>query len=152
MKEVLDIEKQQSATYHRDVSPGLNASSSIISGSRKMTGRKPLAANGGGRKITNVRSGSNRRSNIVNRSSSLVHNTIDVNLKDDASDNISDITYRSRSCFKRDCCVQKEKIMNKLQNKNKKKASKVRESSIIGGGGGAILASDRQFDHSNPLL
>lgn len=135
----------------RDISPGLNVSSSIISGSRRMnSGRKVAGTGVASRKITNVRSGANRRSNVMNRSSSLVHNTIDVNLKDDVSDNISDITYRSRSCFKRDCCVQKEKIMNKLKNKNVKKACSIRKScNIIGGGGGpgsTILASDRQFD------
>lgn len=65
---------------------------------------------------------------------------MDINIRDDNSD-ISDLTYRSRSCFKRDCCIEKEKIMNKLDKKKRKQASKVRESSVIGGGGGALTSA-----------
>ena len=76
---------------------------------------------------------------------------MDVNLRDDVS-NISDITYRSKSCIKRGCCVEKDKILNKLKKKNIKKADKIRSSTSLGGGGGAyqnsIMNSTNNFDFS----
>lgn len=58
---------------------------------------------------------------------------------DNVPDNVSDITYRggSRTCFKRGCCIEKEKIMNKINSKNKRQASKVRQSSIMAATNGA---------------
>ena len=69
---------------------------------------------------------------------------MDENLQDDVSD-ISDITYRSKSCIKRGCCIEKNKILNKLQKKNCKKADKIRSSASLGGGGGA-------YNHQNSVL
>lgn len=89
-----------------------------------------------------------------------MRNTIDVNLKDDQSD-ISDFGHkscRSKSGFRRDCCLQKDKIMTKLTTKNKRKASKIRETSVIGGGGGpresSLINSHRSggIDPQNPLM
>lgn len=53
------------------------------------------------------------------------------------SDNISDITYRSKSCLRRGCCQERDKIAKKLESKNKKRASQVRKSSIIEARGGS---------------
>lgn len=52
------------------------------------------------------------------------------------SDNISDITYRPKSCVRRGCCEERDKIMNQLEKKNRKKAQEVRKSSIIEARGG----------------
>ena len=59
---------------------------------------------------------------------------------DNVSDNISDITYRSKSGFRRNCCQEKDKIMSDLQKKNKKKASNVRNSLVI-----AKVGSNNRF-------
>ena len=84
--------------------------SAISNNTRKMSARKSIGAKipkAASRKLTNV------------RSSNMLHQTMDMNLRDDVSD-ISDITHRSRSCFKRECCIEKEKIMSKLGQKKRK--------------------------------
>jgi hypothetical protein len=69
------------------------------------------------------------------RAISRGHNTIDINLRDDHSD-ISDNMHGHRTCFRRDCCVQKDKLVQKIKREKSRKASQIRESTIIGGGGG----------------
>lgn len=53
-------------------------------------------------------------------------------LGDTISDNISDITYRHAhahgQCFRRDCCKERDKILERLHKKNSKKVSQVRLS------------------------
>ena len=53
------------------------------------------------------------------------------------SDNISDITYRSKSCLRRGCCQERGKIAKDLERKNRKRASQVQKSSIIEARGGS---------------
>lgn len=75
------------------------------------------------------------------------------------SDNISDIDYRSKSCIKRGCCKEKDKIMNKVNRQNKKKVSLARNSSIIdklgpgnGMGGGAYANANGNRLISNSIM
>jgi hypothetical protein len=111
--------------------------------------------------------------------SSIQHATIDINKKghNHIRDDVSDITYRSKSCIRRGCCEEKEKILKKIKKKNDKTASKVRESAVMAGGSGmhginhasqisgvnrtsqisarynnSTITYDRKLDRHNPLL
>lgn len=128
-----------------DASPGLPQQSSIISGSR----RAHLQTRKSQKRMTSVKS--NNRLSVGSRGNPNGLNTIDVNMRDDASD-ISDITNRSRSCLRK-CCVEKEKIMSKVLRNNCRKASKIRESSVMskGGGGGSGNPGRSSLERQNPF-
>ena len=89
------------------------------------------------RKINQYQTKYKKPKTLKGHSRKLSHTKKSMNTLDhDAVSDISDITYRSKSCFRRDCCVEKDKIMTNLKKKNVKKATKIRQSSVIGGGGG----------------